>query len=348
MGVLWRVNTRNGLLRSAIVLVSKEHWVGPERHNGDIQNYDWLTDTDVMLYRKNSDNTVSMLRKLVVPNGEASAAVEMPLLKVVNPVGITMSTDRETLRVLYERRSAPRKHRMTSELISIRDGKRYGPVSGWKLGTYYASQRAECECEIDNKKLMASLSTFDSVKPREIEIKGIKDPGAVDGLVWPLFVAPDGHVIAELDSYYSGIVTPADAASLGSKLSPVISFLEFNINHPEQPGKTWSVPVPKDAATFNCGLSPQHNRLLWTVQSNNMPVLTRLSQHLPKAMRLHPKYLARWMVSDLYGNNMRTIAEYEISDLHFNRPDLVTPRWMPDGKHISFEYRSALYMIAVD
>lgn len=326
------------------MLVSKGHWVGPERRNGQIQNYDWLTDTEVILYRKNADKSVSLLRKQVVPNGDKTDSVEMPLPKLQNPYGIVMSMERESLCVLYMRLGLPRKKgRMTCELISIKDGKRFGPVQDWLLGMYDPGEKAVCACEY-GKELTASLSTFDSRKPREIRITGLKNPGVMVGNVWPLFIEPSGRVVAIGDSYYSGIVTPADAIKLGSQLSPVRSFVEFNLNHPDLPGKTWSVPVPSDAATFNCEISPQHDRLLWVVQSNKMPVFTQLSQHLPKPMRQLPRYLARWMVSDLAGNHMHTIAEYEISDLHFNRPDLIMPKWMPDGKHVSYEYKSALYL----
>jgi hypothetical protein len=345
MALLWRAYTRNNLVASAVKLVSREHWVGLERRNGDIQNYDWLTDTDVLLYRKNADKTVSLLRKKVVPSGDETAATELPLPKLINPFGVTLSPEKDTLRILYEHLNAPRKQRMSSELISMRDGKRYGPVSGWVLGGYFAPRRAECECELDKKQLKVTLSTFDASKPQVIAITGMKEPGGTDEMVWPMLVGPDGTVVAHIDSYFSGIVTPADSLKLGNKLSRVISFLEFNFNHPEQPGKTWTVPVPEDAATFNCSLSPEHNHLLWEVQSNHMPIISRVAQHLPKALRPHPKYMARWMVSDLYGKNMHTIAEFNISDLYFNRPDLITPRWMPDGKHVSFEYGGALYML---
>lgn len=344
---IWRSSHRYGLLNSAVLLVSKEHWVGPERRNGDIQNYDWLTDTEVMLYRKNADKTVSLLRKQVVPSGENTNSIEMPLPKLQDPFGITMSMDRESLRILYMHRGLPRKTRMASERIAIQDGRRSGPVPEWLLGTYYPTEKVECECEFD-KELTVSLSAFDGRKPRDIRITGLKNPGVMVGNVYPLFIEPSGRIVAIGDSYYSGIVTPDSAVKLGRKLSHVRSFVEFNLNHPDQPGKTWSVPVPADAASFYCEASPQHDRLLWIVQSNKMPAFTQFSQRLPKPFRQHPRYLSRWMVSDLKGNNMHTIAEYDISDLLFNRPDLISPRWTQDSKHVSFEYKGALYMTAAD
>ena len=343
----WFTRPRLGLLNSSVKLVSKENWVGPERHNGDIQNYDWLTDTEVMLYRKNADKTVTLLRKQVVPSGETTNSLQMPLPKISDPMGITLSTERDSLRVLYMRRGAPRKSRLTSELISIEDGKRSGPVPGWLLGTYFAGEKAECAAEFD-KELVVSLSTFGNRKPRDIRITGLKNPGVMVGNVWPLFIEPSGRIVALGDSYFSGVVKPGDAVKLGSKLSHVRSFVEFNLNHPDQPGKTWAIPVPSDAASFYCEVSPRHDQLLWIVQSNKMPLFTQLSQSLPKALRQHPRYLARWMVSDLAGNNMHTIVEYEISDLYFNRPDLISPKWTPDGKHVSFEYQGALYITSAN
>jgi len=54
------------------------------------------------------------------------------------------------------------------------------------------------------------------------------------------------------------------------------------------------------------------------------------------------------MISDLEGRGMRTIAEFEISTLYFDRLDLIAPQWTPDGRHLSFEYHGALYMMPVD
>jgi hypothetical protein len=110
----------------------------------------------------------------------------------------------------------------------------------------------------------------------------------------------------------------------------------------------WIVPVPEDAASFYCQASPGHDRLLWTVQSNQMPPLTVFTQKLPKPFKQSARYRCRWMVSDLRGRNMRTISEFEISSLYYNRPDLISPQWIPDGKHISFEYQNALYMMPVN
>ena len=106
--------------------------------------------------------------------------------------------------------------------------------------------------------------------------------------------------------------------------------------------------MPDDAASFHCMASPGHDRLFWIVQSNRMPFLAAMTQKLPKPFKRPTRYLCRWMVSDLDGRNMRTLTEFEISDLHYNRPDMISPQWTLDGKHVSFEYQSALYLMNVD
>jgi len=344
--VIWRISSRHEFFSSAVMLVSKEHWVGPVLRNAWIQNYDWLTDTEVMLYRKNADKTVSLLRRQVVPNGESTDAVEIPLPKLQNACNITISMDRQSLCVLYMRPRIIGKAGTTSELISIKDGKRSGPVPNWITGLYYPGEKAECTCLYSGEELMVSLSTFDSRKPRVIPITGLKNTALQYGTVSPLFIEPSGRVVATSDTYYTSVIPPAEETNLSSKISPVRSFVEFNLNHPELPGKSWTVPVPSDAATFNCVVSPQHDRLLWIVQSKYLPAFTQLSQRFPKPIRQHPVYMDRWMVSDLAGNHMHTIAEFEDerTDHHFYRPDPIYPKWMPDGKHVSYEYKDALYM----
>jgi hypothetical protein len=168
------------------------------------------------------------------------------------------------------------------------------------------------------------------------------------GYYWPQYIDRSGLTLVAGDSYYDGIVTPADRITLGAKLSPVRTFVEFSVDDPHAKARIWTVPVPSDAATFNVHVSPDHKRLLWEVQSNRRQPFAELLEKLPGTLRHKSGYLARWMISDLQGHGMRRIAEFAISDLHFNRPDLISPRWTPDSMHISFEYGGALYRISTD
>jgi len=347
--VFWRALPKNGLLDHAVPLVTRDNWMGPERRNGEIGNYVWLSNDEILRFQRNPDKTVALMRQKVLPPGKVGAMTPLPVAPLVAPDGVYVSPDRSSLHALYYRRSATRSLRLASEFVSLRDGRSSGLIPGWLLGTWYEGTHRLCECEYEkDKRLTAVLHDYDMHKDEEIVVHGLTGAPLMVGNVWPLFVESSGRVVAMSDSYYDGIVTPADKVRLGSKLSPVHTFVEFNLKDPDRKGKVWTAPVPKDAASFQCIVSPGHDRLFWIVQSNRMPFLATMTQKLPKLFKQPNRYVCRWMVSDLDGRNMRTLAEFEISDLHYNRPDLISPQWTLDGKHVSFEYQSALYLMNVD
>ena len=344
---VWRTLPREGLLSHAVPLVTRDSWAGPERRNGAIGNYVWLTNDEILLFQLSPGKTLTLLRQKVLPLGQVGPATPLPIGSLAQPMGVRVSPDRASIHLLYSRRGAPRKARMTSEFVSLRDGRSSGVIPGWALGEWYPDAQSVCECEYD-KKLVAALHYYDGRKDKEIVVNGLTGAPLMTGSVWPLFVEASGRVVAHGDSYYDGIVTLAQKATLGSKLSPVQTFVEFNLKDPNRAGRVWTVPVPADAASFYCLASPTHDRLLWIVQSNRMTPLSAITQKLPRPFKQPTRYLCRWMISSLDGRNMHTITEFDISDLYFNRPDLVSPQWTPDGKHISFEYKSALYWMTAD
>jgi len=347
--VLWQVLPKNGLLAHAVPLVTRDSWMGPERHNGEVRNYDWLTNDEILRFQHNPDKSLTLMRQKVLPPGRTGAATPLSLAPLMQPRSVYISPDRTMLELLYAPRNVPGRGGLASEFVSLHDGRSNGLIPGWTLGTWYDGTNSMCRGEYDkDKKLTVTLQYYDGRKDEDIVVHGVTGAPLMAGNVWPLFVEASGHTVAMSDSYYNGIVTPADKARLGSKLSPVHTFVEFNLKDPNRKATVWTVPVPGDAASFFCQPSPGHDRLLWIVQSNRMPLLVTMTQKLSRPFKQPTCYLCRWMVSDLHGHNMRTLAEFEISSLFFNRPDLISPQWTPDGKHVSFEYQSALYLMNVD
>ena len=345
IAAMWIGGPKNGLLDHAVLLVRRSEWVGAERRNGSVANYDWISNDELILFTRNNDATISFSRKRVIPAGPSRPATPLPIAPIRRPEFITLLPDRATLHVLRRRTGAPRRISAYSEFISARDGHKVGAHAGYANGEWYAGTKSVCEFEY-GANLVATVHNYDSGKDERILIGGVNAPGMARGYYWPLFIERSGRAVGIGDSYYDGIVTPADRAKLGIKLSPVRTFVEFNLKYPAKKARYWTVQVPVDAATFYCQVAPGHNRLLWTVQSNRLPPLSSFLQRLPGPLKRNPRYLARWMVSDLEGKGMRTIAEFPISDLHFNRPDLINPRWTPDGQHVSFEFEGALYLLA--
>lgn len=343
---VWFWQSGNGLLNHAVLLVPAERWVGTERRNGDIANYTWLSNTEVLLFRRHSFRALSLERRKVLPPGRFTPAVSTGMPSLGSPESAALSPDHTTLHLRYHTPTAPRGARTRSEFVSLSDGRTLGSVNGWALGAWCEGLPATCELEYD-RSLVATLHRFDTGRDTTIDIVSPTGAPLRRGSLWPLFVERSGRVVAMEDSYFDGIVTPAVIAQAGSQLSRVRTLLEFNLNRPRDISRRWSVPIPADAATFLCQASPTHDRLLWIVQSNRMSPLATLTQKLPAPLRQPARYGARWMVSDLEGGNMHTVAEFEISDLYFDRPDLISPQWTPDGKAVSFEYRGALYLLPV-
>ena len=70
-----------------------------------------------------------------------------------------------------------------------------------------------------------------------------------------------------------------------------------------------------------------------------------VAQLLPGVWKPIPKYLERWMVSDLHGCGMHTIAEVETVASNEDSYSPVNLEWTPDGKYVSFIYHQGLYLL---
>ncbi len=113
--------------------------------------------------------------------------------------------------------------------------------------------------------------------------------------------------------------------------------------------RSWSFALPSTAEVSTIELSPQGERLAWLLVYSRRPALvTLLSRLLPfLAAKFPPVEGVSVWVSGLDGKAMREIGFQEMPR-NGTAPDRVTElRWMPDGKHLSFLHRHALYSIPV-
>src|SRR5437773_1557711 len=117
IAVIWLALPRDGLLDHAVPLVPAAQWMGSERRNGDIANYVWLTNDEVLILRWNRDKTVTLLRKRVIPQGQDAAAVPMALESLRQPEAVTVSPDGGTMHVRYFNPTVPRRKAMTSRFV---------------------------------------------------------------------------------------------------------------------------------------------------------------------------------------------------------------------------------------
>ena len=345
---LWFFMPKNGLLDHAVLIGNFPEWREPPSWSADVPKYDWLTNSDILLYHQNPDQSHSLLRKKVLPPGENSPPQSLPVKPFSNTLSVGLSSDGLTIRLVT--RIPPGhplrvgRNKSISRFISLKDGHMSKEMPGWCLGSWREGDSSVWDIGYWGK-LTASVSHYDTGK-KEIKIlkaiSGIKDQD-----LWCDSIDASGRVITIGDSYYDGIVTPEDKVKLGAKAIPFQTIYDFNLNSPDAPARSWTVPIPLDAAHFQGQIAPTHDKILWRVESNRIPFPYSALQHLPGPLKTKPVYLERWMISDLQGHGMRTIAEFQIDDLYFNRPNMISPKWNPDGKHVSFIFQGGLYLLPV-
>ncbi len=345
---VWVSMPRNGLLDHAILIGNFPEWREPLSWSADVPKYDWLTDQEILLYRKNSDQSHSLLRKKILPPGENSLPHPLPVKPFSNTLSVGLSSDGLTIRLVT--RIPPGhplrvgKNKSVSRFISLKDGHMSKEMPGWCLGSWREGDSSVWDIGFWDK-LTASVSHYDTGK-KEIKIlKAIS--GIKDQYLWCDSIDASGRAIAICDSYFDGIVTLKDKVKLGTKAVPFRTIYDFNLNSPDAPARSWTVPIPPDAAHFQGQIAPTHDKILWRVESNRVPFPYNALQRLPGPWKTKPVYLERWMISDLQGHGMRTIAEFQIDDLYFNRPNMISPKWNPDGKQVSFIFQGGLYLLPI-
>lgn len=347
--LIWRATSNNGLLDHAILIGRFPEWREPPKWNYNGPKYDWLSNEEILLYHPNQYQTYSLLSKKVIPPGVSAPSEPLSARPFSNPMSAALSSDKRTLRLIYRippyHKLAVGKNKAMSRFISLKDGHSSKEIPGWCLGSWREGASSLWDIEYRGK-LTASITHYDTGKKETKVLKAIT--GIKDQYLWCNSIDASGRVITMGDSYYDGIVTPSDKVKLGSQAIPFITIYDFNLNAPDAPARSWTVPVPPDAAHFKGTVSPTHDKILWMVESNHIRFPYNAMQHLPGSLKQKLKYSERWMISDLQGHGMRTIAEFQIDDLYFNRLNMISPEWTPDGKNVSFIFEGGLYLLPVN
>ena len=94
-------------------------------------------------------------------------------------------------------------------------------------------------------------------------------------------------------------------------------------------------------------LSPQGNRVAWSVQHEYVIPYTKLLRHYFPKIKDNKRAVIGMYVSDLDGTNMRDLGHVPVPAKD-NDEDITEPgtlEWLPDGKTLSFTYKSALYTV---
>lgn len=113
-----------------------------------------------------------------------------------------------------------------------------------------------------------------------------------------------------------------------------------------KPQKT-KFPFPQDSSIQNVAVSPQGDRLLWSVITNQPPNF--LSKWLDRFRPLLPsedELIFTFWTSDLDGKQLKRIGTIVVEDDSDPFPEDM--KWKPDGKQVSFYYKDKLYAVSVE
>lgn len=105
---------------------------------------------------------------------------------------------------------------------------------------------------------------------------------------------------------------------------------------------------------YNIVLSPQADRIVWQMTAlRPAPLQEWLHHYLPFIATVQYKITAVW-VSNIDGSNRRELGHVlETPDASggkdIQRDSLLENlKWLPGGRHLSFEYKNALYVLPID
>jgi hypothetical protein len=127
--------------------------------------------------------------------------------------------------------------------------------------------------------------------------------------------------------------------------SPSIQLAEYDLAAPSQPVRRVTIPMPADAEYGHIILSPQGDRLLWSMFARQAMPLQEWLHRLFPSYKPSLNLVIRWQVSRLDGSDMHEIGMIRVSRRNGSYSN---PRWLPDGKRISFIHNNTLYTVPAD
>jgi hypothetical protein len=135
-----------------------------------------------------------------------------------------------------------------------------------------------------------------------------------------------------------------------NRVKGTIEFMQWGINGNLTTERRSKATVPPNGDLRTLSLSPQGDRLLWTLQFRRpLRGTGRLISRFPGLLRVFPlQRSVAVYISDVDGANLRPVAELGIPDARLNAPPAPEPtgfHWSPDGKAIRFTYKNEFYSL---
>lgn len=347
----WILRPRDNILDHATRLASTKVW-GSGNLAGRF-GYFWLNDREVLYLKPETDNSISLVRKLVFPTDNLQPP--SPMIGFIPASGTVMdvSPDGNYLTYYtYQPRSGPNAPDIfTSILLSLKDGQRTKLSNDWINDRFWTPDSTGFIEIQTSPALQAGRSPAFRIDIRNIRTKqtrryqfGSFTKGPITQIFVPLFMDNLGRVVCVENGPYflpSMAVLPSLTAH---RNATQITLAELNIHQTQKPVRIWNIPVPRGAAEGQIFPSPRHDRLLWVFYTED-------SSSLDAAIhRIFPQYPVRihtftnWQITGLDGKDLRVIARFEPT----REQDISRfPQWTPDGNRLSFICNDALYWIPV-
>ncbi len=337
---MWFFIPKNGLLDRAILVANGPEWIEPTDKSAGIPVYEWINSEEVLLFRPNADQRYSLFRKRVLPLGKGSVAELLPVELFLDLMYAHLLPDKQTLELdTYQNKPTQWRDKEPvseySHFVSMETGRLISEFPYWcSAGPWNESDSSFWNFTPQGKPGLEVTHLLTG----KIEKRALKAKWGINlNKIYAESIDRSGRLIA-----FSYI-----ASTIGAPLPPETA-VEFNIYAPNIPARQWVIPAPPDSIYFNGTFSPARDRILWDTASKNAMFPYNVAQRLPGRWKPIPKFLERWMVSDIYGHGMHTIAEAETVDSSEASYSPIYLEWNPDGKHVSFLHKDGLYLLPID
>ena len=320
---------RNGLFDRAILVASGPEWIEPTDKSAGVPVYEWLNNREVILFKRTEDDKITLLRQQVIPAGIKSPATPMPVSSFRTPAILEISPSKNTLELVYDLRSSVLASNAVSEFVSLQNGRTVKKFTGVFYGVWREEGSSFWQFNYRNG-LSAQIEHYDTGKNESRSLKTFSD--TIKEEISCDANDPSGRVIAFGNAYDSQMV-----------LFPKQTIYDFNLNQLDAPVRKSSFNFPKNMTHFDYDISISGDKIFWEVLPIQDNFTTRILSRLPPPWK--PKNRIRWIVSDLHGEKMHAIAEYQDESTDYSPFDVSAPKLTPDGKYVSFIYHQGLYLL---
>ncbi|MCW3098425.1 MAG: hypothetical protein JWL77_4043 [Chthonomonadaceae bacterium] len=344
LGMLRALRHSASPLEGAQAITSTTHWQWDRSAPAGFAMYYWSGRDDIQYVSKGTDGTPHLFRRSARAP-EDVPGTEGPAVSLRNGrYAGQLSPDGKWF--VEWHRNKLRQNIPT--FVSVEGGQRRDGEPTWGMEGVWTP---------DSAAMVSGVWRSGAAIDRYDPSSGLRQTAAVSGLKQfysPQHVDASGHLVGFADSGY--ILNFGKTPGLRSVNYPRTKMIRVDLAHPENRPEEWTVAVPENMDDFGrCLLAPTCDRILWVVRGDTTPLFLRKLRGYVPGLKASSGMGYRWLVSGLHGENMHEVASYRYKLTQTKNgalppiPDPYgSPRWMPDGRHISFLFRDTLYTRPVD